>query len=79
MSPTEIPITPSPHETVATPRGIASWRPAITSVAVHPAGPGRHLVLTVDGRVIHRFRLSGAVAAHLAALLASASGDGDRA
>ncbi|QGY05532.1 hypothetical protein MMSR116_29290 [Methylobacterium mesophilicum SR1.6/6] len=77
MSDTDTPITAPPHTLVRDDRGIASWRPVLTTLSVHGVASdhnARHLVVREDGVERFRFKLDADHAAHLARLLAPASG-----
>lgn len=74
MSDTDTPIMPPPHTLIRDDRGIAAWRPVLTTVSVHGVAQdhnARHLVIREDGIERFRFKLSAADAQHLATLLSA--------
>lgn len=76
-SPSDIPITIPPHGLVRDSRGVATWRPVLTTLSVHGVpgdDNGRHLVVHEDGEERFRFVLTGADARHVADLLVEPMG-----
>ncbi len=74
MSETDTPIMSPPHVAVRDDRGVAVWRPVLTTLSVHGVAQdhnARHVVVREDGVERFRFRLDGAQAEHLAVLLSA--------